>query len=41
MGQIWTMIGFNLSIYLMIATPFLLVGSFALVLFLNYRRCKR
>ncbi len=38
MGQIWTSIGFNLSVYLMIAVPFLLVGSFALVLYFNYRR---
>ncbi len=38
MGQIWTSVGFNLSIYLMIATPFLLVGSFALALYLNYRK---
>ena len=38
MGDIWTSIGFNLSIYVMIAIPFLLVGSFVLVLYLNFRR---
>ncbi len=32
MGQIWTSLGFNWSIYLMIAVPFILVGSFAAAL---------
>ena len=38
MGQIWTGIGFNLSIYLMIAVPFLLVGSFIFAFYLNYKK---
>ena len=38
MGEIWTAVGFNLSVYLMIAVPFLLVGLFAGGLFWNYRR---
>ncbi len=38
MGEIWTSVGFNLSIYMMISVPFLLVGSFVLVLYLNYRK---
>ena len=33
MGRIWASIGFNLSIYFMIAVPFLIVGSFGLVLY--------
>lgn len=36
--EIWFAIGLNLSIYFMIAVPFLLVGTFGLVLFLNYRK---
>ncbi len=40
MGQIWTSIGFNLSIYLLIAVPFFLVGSFSLVLYLFAKKHK-
>ena len=38
MEEIWFAIGLNLSIYIMIAVPFLLVGSFVLALYLNYRK---
>ena len=38
MGQVWTAVGFNLSIYLMMAVPFVLVGAFGLALYLNYRK---
>ncbi len=38
MGEIWTSVGFNWSIYLMIAVPFLLVASFAAALYWN---CKK
>ena len=41
MGEIWTSIGFNLSIYVMIAVPFLLVGTFAGVLYFNYRKHRK
>jgi len=41
MGEIWTSVGFNLSIYMMISVPFLLVGSFVLVLYLNDRKQSR
>ena len=41
MGEIWTSIGFNLSIYLMITVPFLLVGAFAGLLYLNYKKHKQ
>ena len=38
MGQVWTSLGFNFSIYFMIAIPFLLVAGFAAALYLNYRK---
>lgn len=38
MGEIWTSIGFNFSIYLMLAMPFLLVSAFAGFLYFNYRK---
>ena len=38
MGEIWTAVGFNWSIYLMISVPFLLVASFGGVLYIHYRR---
>ena len=41
MGEIWTALGFNWSIYLMIAMPFLLVGTFAGALYLNYRKHRK
>lgn len=37
-GHVWTSMGFNWSIYLMLAVPFLLVGSFAAVLYFQYRK---
>ena len=40
MGEIWFAVGLNLSIYLMIAMPFILVGSFGLVFYLNYKKHK-
>ena len=41
MGEIWTGLGFNWSIYFMIAVPFLLVGTFAGALYLNYRKHRK
>ena len=41
MGEIWTAVGFNWSIYFMMAIPYLLVGTFAGVLYLNYRKQKK
>ena len=41
MGQIWISIGFNLSIYFMIAVPFLLVAIFGTVLYFKYRSHER
>ena len=38
MGSVWTAIGFNLSIYMMIAVPFLLVAFFGGAIYLNYRK---
>ena len=38
MENIWFAIGLNWSIYLMISVPFILVGSFGTVLYLNYRK---
>jgi hypothetical protein len=38
MGEIWTVVGFNWSIYFMIAVPFLLVGAFAGALYWNWRK---
>lgn len=38
MGEIWTAVGFNWSIYLMISVPFLLVALFMMVLYWNYRK---
>ena len=38
MGEIWTSIGFNLSIYFMMAIPFLIVAGFGFVLYFNYRK---
>ncbi|OGX06579.1 MAG: hypothetical protein A3G87_09235 [Omnitrophica bacterium RIFCSPLOWO2_12_FULL_50_11] len=37
-GHVWTSMGFNWSIYFMLAVPFLLVGSFAAVLYFQYRK---
>lgn len=41
MGEIWTAVGFNLSIYFLIATPFLIVAGFGGVLYLNYRKQRK
>jgi len=41
MGEIWTAIGFNLSIYFMISIPFLLVAAFGCALYFNYRKQKK
>ena len=41
MGQIWISIGFNLSIYFMIAVPFLIVAIFGTVLYFKYRSHER
>ena len=38
MGQIWTSLGFNFSIYFMMAIPFLLVGAFCGVLYWNHKK---
>ena len=38
MGEVWAAIGFNLSIYVMMAVPFILVGTFGLALYFNYRK---
>lgn len=38
MGEIWTAVGFNVSVYLMLAVPFILVGSFVLILYLHYQK---
>ena len=38
MGDVWTAIGFNWSIYLMIAMPFILLGAFTSVLYIQYRK---
>jgi hypothetical protein len=40
MGDIWFAIGLNLSIYLMISVPFILVAAFGSVLYFNYRKTK-
>ncbi len=39
--EIWTSVGFNWSVLFMISIPFLIIGSFAAVLFLNYRKTKQ
>jgi len=38
MGEIWLAIGLNWSIYFMMAMPFILIGSFGTILYLNYRK---
>ena len=38
MGEVWLAIGLNWSIYLMMTVPFILVGTFGTVLYLNYRK---
>jgi len=38
MGDIWLAIGLNWSIYFMMAMPFILIGSFGTVFYLNYRK---
>lgn len=41
MGEIWTAVGFNLSIYFMMAIPYLLVGGFGLALYLIHKKNKK
>lgn len=36
--EIWTSVGFNWSVLFMISIPFLIIGSFTAVLFLNYKK---
>ena len=38
MGEVWTSLGFNASIYFMLLVPMLLIGSFGGFLYLNYKR---
>jgi len=38
MGEVWTSLGFNWSIYFMLAVPYVLVGGFVLVLYLKHRQ---
>jgi hypothetical protein len=38
MGDVWTSMGFNWSIYMMMAVPYLLVGGFVAVLYFASRK---
>ena len=41
MGEVWTSIGFNWSIYVMMAVPYLVIAIFAAVLYVKYRKHSR